>query len=200
MLEVRFHFSRHLLILLIGYFTLLKRDQLVVEVDCSFDLDEGELLFGALRRLTAVLSLNVMAILGLLAALDRLATKAVGDVGHDDKDEEEAEGEVGFPWLDDAVEEDDVKPDVGNDRPGGSNSEDTSVRNFLDSLDLTLRKKFHLLSAVVVSFRHSIDRYSRDDQEVEGGRADDSRRAKLTWLFSQSSDSLDNVEKNFGGA
>lgn len=123
-----------------------------------------------------------MTVLLVLAILHSPSAEAIGSESHNNQKEEEAECEVCLPRLDYLIEKDDEEPAIGNDGPDGSDSEYTSIRDFLYAFLLALSSKLFSSATIVVFLRHSIDGDARDNQEVEGGRADNSRGTELTRL------------------
>lgn len=121
-------------------------------------------------------NLVVLAVLVVLALLHGLPAQAVRDVSHQDECEEETEGQVGLPVLYFAVEQDDVEPDVGNDRPDGRDGEHACVLNFLDAQGSSVFLAL-LLSSFVVLLIYRVNRDARDDEEVKGSGSHDRGRA-----------------------
>jgi len=92
----------------------------------------------------------------------------IGDVGRDDGRREEDEGQDRLPEVN-AIRwrngDDDVEPEVGKDAPRGGDEEDTKV---FDLPDLTVGDDGHA--------------EADDDEQIEGGTADDRAWTKITRL------------------
>ena len=108
---------------------------------------------------------------------------AVGDVGRHDGGGEEEEREHALPHLDDAAREhgdDEVHPQVGEHAPRRRDEEHAQV---LDAPDLVVRD--------------AEDADADDDEQVEGGAADDRTRAEVA-LLEAVADDLDDGQHDFG--
>ena len=170
--EELFHFACHLLICGLAFVSCLEWDESVVERN---DVHGGDLAWRSRVGFT-IANLVIVAELLVLALLDGLPAQAVRDVGHQDECEEETEGQVGLPVLYFAVEQDDVEPDVGDDRPDGRDGEHACVLNFLDTQGSSIFLAL-LLSSLVVILIYRVNRDAGDNEEIKGGRSHDRGRA-----------------------
>ena len=139
-----------------------------------------------------------VSILLIFALLQRLLTAAICDICHNDECEEETEGQICFVILDDSIEQADVNPDIGDNRPASGDKKYTDILHFLDAFGRVAIEQLLLLACVVVLI-HRVDRDTRNEQEVEGSGAHDCGRAQLTRLVTERLHSLDDVEENFWG-
>ena len=125
---------------------------------------------------------NTTLLLVLLVDIIVDQDSLVSDPSPNGKDWEEEKGKKGFPWFNNFASvgnNDDVEPDIGEDRPGSSNKEDSQV---LDLADFIIWNNVHA--------------NSNDNEQVEGSRTDNSGWSKIT-SFETSTECFDNREKNF---
>ena len=125
---------------------------------------------------------NTTLLLVLLVDIIVDQDSLVSDPSPNGKDWEEKKGKKGFPWFNNFASvgnNDDVKPDVGEDRPGSSNKEDSQV---LDLTDFIIWDNIHA--------------NSNDNKQVEGSGTDNGGWSKVT-SFETSTECFDNREKNF---
>ena len=125
---------------------------------------------------------NTTLLLVLLVDIIVDQDSLVSDPSPNSKDWEEEESKKGFPWFNNFASignDDDVKPDIGEDRPGSSNKEDSQV---LDLADFIIWNNVHA--------------NSNDNEQVEGSGTDNSGWSKIT-SFETGTECFDNREKNF---
>ena len=105
------HLSSQLLVLLCHRLASLNRQKFVIEVNGFHRSHSGEISFSLLLTMCFG-NLLVLTVLRVFSLGNRSSAEAVRDVGHDDKHEEHAEGQVSFPLFDDAVYEHNVEPSL----------------------------------------------------------------------------------------
>ena len=131
--------------------TCLKREQLLIEVIRLQGRDTRKILLSCLISVDlCFLAHFILSILSILALLDSLTSKTVSDVCHDDEHEEESKGKIGFPLLNDPVKEDNVEPDIGDDRPAGGDRENACIRNFLNAPLCTIIVDIRIRPLIVI--------------------------------------------------
>lgn len=96
-----------------------------------------------------------------------LSSQTVCNVSHEDECKEETKCQISFPLLHDAVQQHNVKPNVGNNRPNCSDRENSRVLHFLDAQRCFVFSKLQL-GSYIVGLVDGVNGNARDDEEVKG--------------------------------